>query len=65
MTIHNELRNPLQGAENRFALVNNIAREAKKILAREANPELSNHGAIHKAMQQIELDDSTPPTVQA
>lgn len=41
-----------QTEENRYQLVNNIAKRAKVLISHDPAAQLSNHRAIHEAMQQ-------------
>lgn len=45
--------------ENRYQLVNNIAKKAKVLISHDPSAQLSNHRAIHEAMQQEDQPDHT------
>lgn len=47
-----EQSNQTQTEENRYQLVNNIAKRAKVLISHDPAAQLSNHRAIHEAMQQ-------------
>lgn len=40
--------------DNRYQLVNNIAKRAKILINHDTSAQLNNHRAIHEAMQQEE-----------
>ena len=46
-------------SENRYQLVNTIAKKAKVLINHDTNAQLSQHGAIHNAMTNEEDEPQT------
>lgn len=47
--------------ENRYQLVNNVAKRAKIMISHDSSSQLSNHRAIHAALQNKEEPAAAPP----
>ncbi|PKL76873.1 MAG: hypothetical protein CVV27_08055 [Candidatus Melainabacteria bacterium HGW-Melainabacteria-1] len=50
----NQASSQVPSEDNRFQLVNNVAKRAKILINHDTSAQLSNHRAINEAMQQEE-----------
>lgn len=53
-----------QGAENRYQLVNTVAKKAKVMLTHDTAAQISNHNAINSAIKQ-QKEEPQPPVANA
>ncbi len=53
----NQASTQSQAEDNRYQLVNNIAKRAKVLINHDTSAQLNNHRAIHEAMQQEDEPD--------